>query len=666
MYGYSQPYEESGTDRNAFVPVDGQQRLTTLWLFHWLLAIKAGRGEELAEKLEKFTYATRPSSKTFMRKLCKEGLEIPPEKIGQGLKAHIEDLAWFEDEWKLDKSIDGFLVMLEAIATHPAVQDSSPNELLDRLLEDRLIIFYFLELKSFELGEEIYTRMNARGKMLTDFETFKSRLYKFTREHEKHGILADRIEGAWVEHLWDYRKNFLVDEPFLHYFKFITTMLIYGLQSSKLDIDFLDDEALAMVYPDKLEFLIHAFDMLPLLQTLAPQTSFYWDENKGLKKCLDYILDGKNYNSTAYVCVFAALLFLEKYPPVGQTAPNGITGFLRVVRNLVGNTPNAGERELPKFIASLKKLIGDKARDYDVYKALLKAPGLGGFRVSQREEEKFKANLLKLHPDSEELINRMDDNHTLRAKIAALILQVTCPDELKVCRDNSWGMEIIDKIYGQYRKIDAPQVDLRKVESFFNSYEATETYLDDDCFNGIWGDLLPTSMYVWDRWVYYDSDLRDAFLFMHPEIYWLVNQVCNAKSSNKSYAEAVKCAIEKLQKQFIKKMVKTYGDLSNCDDPREQLYLLYIYNFRYTENSIWEFFKERRFKFGWLPREEGYTTPFFGLKDGEDVLRNQIFQAYNKDFRAHGGIKEFRTPDILKANGHHNFSNCLLEFAGIE
>jgi uncharacterized protein with ParB-like and HNH nuclease domain len=35
VYGYSEPIND--TDK-AFVPLDGQQRLTTLWLLHWHLA----------------------------------------------------------------------------------------------------------------------------------------------------------------------------------------------------------------------------------------------------------------------------------------------------------------------------------------------------------------------------------------------------------------------------------------------------------------------------------------------------------------------------------------------------------------------------------------------------------------------------------------------------
>lgn len=665
VYGYSQPYEQAGVKKRAFVPVDGQQRLTTLWLLHWLLALKSGRGKELAEKLDKFTYETRPSSKTFLKKLCNDGLKIPPQKIAVGLKEYIENLAWFDDEWRLDQSIEGFLVMLEAIAAHPVLANTPADKLLESLLERKLISFYFLELKNFELGEEIYTRMNARGKTLTDFETFKSRLYKITGEHDMHNILAEKIEGEWTDHLWEYKIDYLVDEPFLNYFRFITTMLVYGLQGkaleNKLDIDFLDDVALSQVYPQKLEFLIHAFDMLPTLKNLAPDISFYWWTERGLKECLQSILEG-TYDSTAYVCVFAALLFLEKYPCASGAMPKGINDFLREIRNLIGNTPDAGERELPEFISSLKKLLKAGEKEFNIYNALLKASSLSGFRVSQRQEEIFKAQLITLHPQADQLIKSMDENRTLKAKIAPLILQVCQPQELAACLDDAWGMEIIDKIYERYQKVDASQVDLQDVENFFHAYEATEKYQDVEWFDGVWGDLLPTSMYIFDKWVYCGTGLPNHFLCMHPEIYILVQQVCNAKKARCSYAEAATNAIAKIQKSFIRNMSRQYKDLSKCEDPQQQLYLLYIYNCRCANYSIWDFFKDGRFNFGWLPKETGYTTPFPHLDDGEEKLSNQIFQAYPKVFQAHGGIKEYRTPDVLMANKHPNFSECLMEY----
>ena len=54
----------------CFLPLDGQQRLTTLWLIHWYIAFQSGKLGEVAETLGKFSYETRLSSREFCKKLC--------------------------------------------------------------------------------------------------------------------------------------------------------------------------------------------------------------------------------------------------------------------------------------------------------------------------------------------------------------------------------------------------------------------------------------------------------------------------------------------------------------------------------------------------------------------------------------------------------------------
>ncbi len=51
-------------------PLDGQQRLTTVFLLHWYLGYRAG---ELAEEQPwmKFSYATRPSARLFCERLVR-------------------------------------------------------------------------------------------------------------------------------------------------------------------------------------------------------------------------------------------------------------------------------------------------------------------------------------------------------------------------------------------------------------------------------------------------------------------------------------------------------------------------------------------------------------------------------------------------------------------
>ena len=69
VYGYA----AEGTRR--FVPIDGQQRLTTLFLLHWFLAIRDDELEDfrtwaLAGRGARFHYAVRDSSDDFLRDLA--------------------------------------------------------------------------------------------------------------------------------------------------------------------------------------------------------------------------------------------------------------------------------------------------------------------------------------------------------------------------------------------------------------------------------------------------------------------------------------------------------------------------------------------------------------------------------------------------------------------
>lgn len=64
-------------EHNNINPLDGQQRLTTLWLLHWYIALRAGKlDDEVAGTLKKFSYETRISSREFCGNLCQ------PEHFG--------------------------------------------------------------------------------------------------------------------------------------------------------------------------------------------------------------------------------------------------------------------------------------------------------------------------------------------------------------------------------------------------------------------------------------------------------------------------------------------------------------------------------------------------------------------------------------------------------
>lgn len=68
IYGYTKTIENTdGSTYEAFYPLDGQQRLTTLFLLHWYIAAKEGHLQNAGEvlSLSRFTYEIRHSSRVF-------------------------------------------------------------------------------------------------------------------------------------------------------------------------------------------------------------------------------------------------------------------------------------------------------------------------------------------------------------------------------------------------------------------------------------------------------------------------------------------------------------------------------------------------------------------------------------------------------------------------
>lgn len=78
----------------CFQPLDGQQRLTTLFLLHWYAYMKEKRcNEENRELLLKFSYETRISSRDFCKALVENCIEINIQQ--DRISDIIIDANWF-------------------------------------------------------------------------------------------------------------------------------------------------------------------------------------------------------------------------------------------------------------------------------------------------------------------------------------------------------------------------------------------------------------------------------------------------------------------------------------------------------------------------------------------------------------------------------------------
>lgn len=221
---------EQRKDKYTFIPIDGQQRLTTLFLLYWFAAKKERIACEKSAFLEHFSYATRYSSRDF----CCSLVNYSPDwnnllKDNQGnpqLSLTIADQPWYPFEWRNDPTIQSMLVMLDAIYHKFAKVDG----LWSTLVEEKRIKFYCRLLKDMGLTDELYIKMNSRGKPLTDFEHFKAEFEDIIRQQDEALAMefSHKIDIEWTDMLFPYcGSNNIVDEEFMHYYKFISHILCY-------------------------------------------------------------------------------------------------------------------------------------------------------------------------------------------------------------------------------------------------------------------------------------------------------------------------------------------------------------------------------------------------------------------------------------------------------
>lgn len=251
-------------EKGSLHPLDGQQRLTTLWLLHWYIALKSGNlNNETVERLKNFTYETRTSSREFCEKIA-----IFNSSESNVVTA-IQDQTWFYSSWKQDPTIQSMLNMISGTPE----KDDKEKDIIDGLEEvfkdtvkthferywtkltakDCPIIFYYLDLQGLSLSDDLYIKMNARGKQLTSFENFKADLVGFIKkeklEEESNPLetFAHKLDADWTDIFWKYRSSeHRIDDI---YFTFLNRFILNNLMVKNLYLqDKIDKESSLFKY----------------------------------------------------------------------------------------------------------------------------------------------------------------------------------------------------------------------------------------------------------------------------------------------------------------------------------------------------------------------------------------------------------------------------------
>ena len=278
--------------QGKFVPLDGQQRLTTLFLLHWYLIPKESKLLVNSDDSSKFTYQTRISSKDFCNELVKNNLsdikykieaikediqnrigklsdnnqsEAEKERLNREYKSWrlskgIVNQKWFAWSWRQDPTIKAMLVMLDAIDEKVATMDTN---LMWARLSQRSIVFHLLYLSDFNLSDELYVKMNARGKELSSFDIFKSSLEEQMRINDVKQEIQDKwresFDSSWMDIFWNKVSKRgigtldIVENVERNFLRFLKRMMVFHIYS---ETQWLNKEIVSLLNTHELKRLL--------------------------------------------------------------------------------------------------------------------------------------------------------------------------------------------------------------------------------------------------------------------------------------------------------------------------------------------------------------------------------------------------------------------------
>jgi|GEM_PF-3327359 len=217
VYGNVKKLDKS--DLGCFYPLDGQQRLTTLFLLHWYGALFIETGENIREVLKKFSYQTRFSSEQFCNLLFEDSVVRRAQKCDsqQPLSLAIKNAPQYSKFWRYDPTVDSMLNMLDCIhdtAVSNGITAENWPQYFDNL--NNITFFKFVITDSQE-PDDLYVKMNARGKHLTNFENFKAHLQQWLLDNDKldpqfQKVWKENMDDSWSKFFWDYKNTASLEE----------------------------------------------------------------------------------------------------------------------------------------------------------------------------------------------------------------------------------------------------------------------------------------------------------------------------------------------------------------------------------------------------------------------------------------------------------------------
>lgn len=401
----TQQKQSSAAEVITFIPLDGQQRLTTLFLIYWYVA-NALNDKESKKILQRFKYATRASSKEFLQFLTHydNDFDCTIERLRDSIQNH----EGFFSKWTKDPTVCSMLVVLDQIQKQFEDKNLDPKIVWTKLTKQETVTFDFFDLDDFELTDELYLKMNARGKKLTHFENYKAWLLKKYTDQIQIVDWKKKIDLEWNDLFWNEKVlgDSKIDTAYLQFFKnmFLGDYLLNEDISEKDEnIDLLrlnaDFNPVSLFEKNKI-FRENIRDYLAVLEhssitNLKSKINPLYNEIEDVNK----FLFSKNVGLTWW---HTTLYFaITRYIIENENNLTYLNQWVRVISNLIYNTPIESPKLFNEAAQSILELL-KKVGDSNVYEVIEKLNNIdiGFFNEKQKEEEIFKAQKIVNEPQN--------------------------------------------------------------------------------------------------------------------------------------------------------------------------------------------------------------------------------------------------------------------------
>lgn len=427
IYGFTySPQNHLG----AFVPIDGQQRLTTLWLLYWYVGVKEAVADQEMAWLRNFHYETRHSTSVF----CKGLLAFRPGNFQRKISEEIKDQHWYFDTWEFDAGIQAMLVMIDDIALH---YDQLGAGAIWEMIAGENCPFHFYQLDMGRVGltDDLYIKMNSRGKSLTEFEYFKAGFTEILGDPAQKARFSLSVDQNWIDMVWTLVESsgnagrgdiaISVDQSFLNLFNFITHVM--ARQAGVAYRDTVNSAAaLRSIYsePDHQDFL---FDVLDAIHHQQLEDAGFWGRTFYFGKHDDTAAGVRLFFQHGNVnlverCLFqfsrfsgftmAEQLLLHACFVHFILQVDDFEDRIRVVRNLVVNSENELRNEtLGSLFSEVEQYMQNG--DLSVFE---------NFKKDQTDEEKRKEAFLQSYPAAKVILHQLEDCDIFRGSISVFEL----------------------------------------------------------------------------------------------------------------------------------------------------------------------------------------------------------------------------------------------------